>query len=416
MATPHVAGGAALLLQRHPTWTVQQVKSALASTGDPVHPTGGSGEVSVLREGGGRIDLVRADQPLIFTDPTSLGWGLVRRGFSGTKQLVDNRRRRRQRAVERLVHAQSMPRGARLAPLATTPRGRSRRSALRLTVSQDGKGRRRRRLRRPHARQPTSGGSRSGSTSRCRSSGSTRTGRCAGPASTTATRPARRPVSPPIATPSAVSRAACRRGSAGRSRCSGSRCGGGSRTSASSIVSRGAGVQVSPRLVAGRRREPPRRLHRDPGEPEPVPGVRPPGAGRRQRCCPTPAHTSSSSTPRPARSPAPSRSASGSTTRHRPSIRLLDAHARVGRPIRFAVRDPGSGVDPRSLRARVGGKAVPPSPTRTACSRSGRRACAPGRQRRDRHGVGLPGDEEHGGRRAGAPNTRVLHATVTLRR
>jgi Subtilisin-like serine proteases len=39
MATPHVAGGAALLLQRHPTWTVEQVKSALASTGDEVHPT-----------------------------------------------------------------------------------------------------------------------------------------------------------------------------------------------------------------------------------------------------------------------------------------------------------------------------------------------------------------------------------------
>ena len=87
MATPHVAGGVALLLQRHPTWTVQQVKSALASTGDEVHPTGRSGEVSVLRAGGGRIDLVRANRPLLFTSPTSVGWGLVRRGFSGTKQL-----------------------------------------------------------------------------------------------------------------------------------------------------------------------------------------------------------------------------------------------------------------------------------------------------------------------------------------
>src|SRR4029079_2104837 len=73
MASPHVAGGAALLLERHPGGTVQQVKSAPASTGDGVHPTGPSGEVSVLREGGGRINLVRADRPLIFTDPTSLG-------------------------------------------------------------------------------------------------------------------------------------------------------------------------------------------------------------------------------------------------------------------------------------------------------------------------------------------------------
>src|SRR5947209_2448250 len=37
MATPHVAGAAALLLQRHPSWTVAQVKSALVLTGDPAH-------------------------------------------------------------------------------------------------------------------------------------------------------------------------------------------------------------------------------------------------------------------------------------------------------------------------------------------------------------------------------------------
>ena len=40
MATPHVAGAAALLKQRHPTWTVEQVKSALESTGDAVHAAG----------------------------------------------------------------------------------------------------------------------------------------------------------------------------------------------------------------------------------------------------------------------------------------------------------------------------------------------------------------------------------------
>jgi subtilisin family serine protease len=88
MATPHVAGGAAVLRQRHPTWTVEQIKSALESTGDPVHPTGSATEVLPTREGGGRIDLPRADVPLVFTDPTSLSFGLVQHGANVTQQLA----------------------------------------------------------------------------------------------------------------------------------------------------------------------------------------------------------------------------------------------------------------------------------------------------------------------------------------
>jgi subtilisin family serine protease len=73
MATPQVAGAVALLLQRHPSWTVAQVKSALMLTGDPVHDWRGR-EVSVLREGGGLVDLVRADDPLVFAAPSSLSF------------------------------------------------------------------------------------------------------------------------------------------------------------------------------------------------------------------------------------------------------------------------------------------------------------------------------------------------------
>ena len=62
---------AALLRQRHPTWTPAKIKSALVLTGDPVH-NGGTSEVNPLREGGGRIDLVRADQPLVFASPTNI--------------------------------------------------------------------------------------------------------------------------------------------------------------------------------------------------------------------------------------------------------------------------------------------------------------------------------------------------------
>jgi subtilisin family serine protease len=120
MATPHVAGAAALLLQRHPTWTVEQVKSALASTGVRVRPPGGNGEVSVLREGGGRIDLVRADQPLLFTDPTSLGWGLVRRGFSSTKHVETIDAGGGDAPWSVSIQSQSIPRGTALKPLETT--------------------------------------------------------------------------------------------------------------------------------------------------------------------------------------------------------------------------------------------------------------------------------------------------------
>jgi len=78
MASPHVAGAAALLLQRHPGWTVAQVKSALVSTGGPV--TGASGhEVAPTREGGGMIWLPRADNPMVFAAPASFSLGLLRR-------------------------------------------------------------------------------------------------------------------------------------------------------------------------------------------------------------------------------------------------------------------------------------------------------------------------------------------------
>ena len=88
MAAPHVAGAAALLKERHPAWTVEQIKSALESTGDPVHPAGSTAEVSALREGGGRINVARADNPLIFTDPTGISFGLVKRGTTSAQPLA----------------------------------------------------------------------------------------------------------------------------------------------------------------------------------------------------------------------------------------------------------------------------------------------------------------------------------------
>ena len=86
MATPHVAGGVALLKERHPTWTVAQIKSALVQTGDPVHNEDGH-ESSVLREGGGLINLARADNPLLFASPTGLAFPV--NGGTRTVSLTD---------------------------------------------------------------------------------------------------------------------------------------------------------------------------------------------------------------------------------------------------------------------------------------------------------------------------------------
>ncbi len=54
MATPHVAGAAVLLAQRHPDWTGQQLKDALVSTARP------NPDLGVYEQGAGRVDLTRA--------------------------------------------------------------------------------------------------------------------------------------------------------------------------------------------------------------------------------------------------------------------------------------------------------------------------------------------------------------------
>lgn len=54
MATPHVAGAAALLAQAHPGWTAGQLKSALVSSSKPTR------ELSVYAQGAGRVDVARA--------------------------------------------------------------------------------------------------------------------------------------------------------------------------------------------------------------------------------------------------------------------------------------------------------------------------------------------------------------------
>jgi len=82
MAAPHVAGAAALLRQRHRAWTVEQLKSALVQTGGPVYLDAPGVEARATRQGGGTVNLVRADSPLLFASPTGLSFGFVAPGGS----------------------------------------------------------------------------------------------------------------------------------------------------------------------------------------------------------------------------------------------------------------------------------------------------------------------------------------------
>jgi subtilisin family serine protease len=87
MATPHVAGAAALLLELHRGWTAAQVKSALVSTAGPAWgDTAQTKEASVLLGGGGLVSLPVATDPRIFTAPSSLSFADVHPG--GRKQLL----------------------------------------------------------------------------------------------------------------------------------------------------------------------------------------------------------------------------------------------------------------------------------------------------------------------------------------
>lgn len=72
MATPHVAGAAALLRQLHPDWTPEQIKSALVTRAKREV----FGAAFSLQRGGGRINLDTAKNPtLTFSPPIfSFGW------------------------------------------------------------------------------------------------------------------------------------------------------------------------------------------------------------------------------------------------------------------------------------------------------------------------------------------------------
>ncbi|MGW3651447.1 S8 family peptidase [Streptomyces sp. NPDC000878] len=76
MATPHVAGAAALVAQAHPDWTGEQIKQSLASTAKTNDVN------SVFEQGDGRVDAVRATEQGVFATST-LSFGRFEDGDTG---------------------------------------------------------------------------------------------------------------------------------------------------------------------------------------------------------------------------------------------------------------------------------------------------------------------------------------------
>ncbi|WP_189110884.1 S8 family serine peptidase [Streptomyces camponoticapitis] len=68
MATPHVAGAAALLMQRHPDWSGSRVKALLTGSALP-------GDQGAYEQGTGRIDLTRATKQTVVAEPGPLNFG-----------------------------------------------------------------------------------------------------------------------------------------------------------------------------------------------------------------------------------------------------------------------------------------------------------------------------------------------------
>ena len=91
MATPHLAGSAAIVRQQHPDWTAAQVRSAIVNTADqgvllPSGPGASSVDVNII--GAGRENLFSAVNATVALDPVSISFGAVPSGSGQTKNFT----------------------------------------------------------------------------------------------------------------------------------------------------------------------------------------------------------------------------------------------------------------------------------------------------------------------------------------
>ncbi|MEU8164879.1 S8 family serine peptidase [Micromonospora sp. NPDC049004] len=81
MATPHVAGAAAILAQDHPDWSAGKLKDALVST------TKANPALTVFEQGGGRVDVARALTQRVYASAT-VDFGRITTGGAAVQRTV----------------------------------------------------------------------------------------------------------------------------------------------------------------------------------------------------------------------------------------------------------------------------------------------------------------------------------------
>lgn len=91
MASPHIAGAAALLRQAHPEWTTQQVKAALMNTASNLTDLFGA-SFRPIEQGAGFLDIARAVAPQVSIMPGSISFGqlLPQSSYSATRTINVN--------------------------------------------------------------------------------------------------------------------------------------------------------------------------------------------------------------------------------------------------------------------------------------------------------------------------------------
>ncbi|MDO0912198.1 S8 family serine peptidase [Streptomyces sp. DT2A-34] len=82
MATPHVAGAAAILKQQHPDWTYAELKGALTGS------TKG-GKYTPFEQGSGRIQVDKAIKQTVIADPVSVSFGVQQWPHTDDKPVTE---------------------------------------------------------------------------------------------------------------------------------------------------------------------------------------------------------------------------------------------------------------------------------------------------------------------------------------